>query len=341
MVNILGTFGPAEPMVVRREGEATKHIGSSFFRGEHCNFNPYQADFAAPDFLARYLLRGWLPEQPWIGPETRVTAFGSCFAGHISQHLAAIGYSTSKQRAPGIHLSSLSEGLVNVHSLLGQFEWALEGRIPPEGLWHGHKAEDYGVDEAVRLQTRQVLLETEFFVITLGLSEIWYDEVTGGVFWRAVPLRHVDPARHRFRVCTLAETKQALLRIAALVREHVPGAKLLFTLSPVPLAATFRDAGCLTANSASKAILRAALDEVLREAGEALNRDLFYWPSYEIVNELFPCRFTEDNRHPQPEILGFVVRLFEAVHCRSGLALTELEALYQQARAANLARLRA
>jgi hypothetical protein len=339
MVNVLRTFGGAEPMVVSRPGEATKHIGSSFFRGEHCNFNPYQGDFAAPDFLERYLLRGWLPAAPLIGPETRVTAFGSCFASHVGNHLALIGYNTSKQRAPGIYLSLLSEGLVNVHSLLGQFEWALEGVIPPEGLWHGHKAEDYGVDEAVRLRTRQVLLETEFFVITLGLSEIWYDEVTGGVFWRAVPLRHVDPARHRFRVCTMAETKQALVRIRELIARHVPAAKLLFTLSPVPLAATFREVGSLAANSVSKAILRAALDEMLREAGDALNRDLFYWPSYEIVNELFPCRFESDNRHPQPEILNFVVRLFEAVHCRSGLTLAELNAAFQQARATNLARL--
>jgi len=166
-------------------------------------------------------------------------------------------------------------------------EWALEGVEPPRGLWHGYKAEEYGCDERIRDKTRKILLETDFFIITLGLSEVWYDEETGGVFWRAVPRQHYDPSRHKFRVCSMAETKAALTRIRELVVKHVPNAKLLFTLSPVPLAATFRPVGCITANSVSKAILRAALDEMLREAGDALNRSLFYWPSYEIVTDLF------------------------------------------------------
>ncbi|WP_165838853.1 GSCFA domain-containing protein [Roseicella frigidaeris] len=334
-MTILGSFGRQETLTHTPKGEIAKSIGSSFFRGENCNFNPYLKDHHSPDFLERFLLRGWMPDEPSIDRDTRITAFGSCFAENITNHLRGIGYTTSKDRAPDIYLSSMGEGLVNVHSLLGQLEWALEGVEPPDGLWHGYKAEQYGATETVRTRTRSALLDTQFFIITLGLSEVWYDEQTGGVFWRAVPVEHYDPGRHRFRVCSMAETKAALLRIHELVRRHVPDAKLLFTLSPVPLAATFRPVGCISANSASKAILRAALDEMLREAGPCLNRDLFYWPSYEIITDLFFSRYEQDGRHPHRPIIQFIMRLFEAVHCRSGTSLREMTELYQQTRKAN------
>lgn len=331
----LGNFGWQELLTHTPKGEAPKAIGSSFFRGETCNFNPYLKDHRSADFLERFLLRGWTPTEPSIGKDTRITAFGSCFAENITKHLQGIGYTTSKDRAPDIYLSSMGEGLVNVHSLLGQLEWALEGVDPPDGLWHGYKAEQYGADEKMRARTRSVLLETQFFIITLGLSEVWYDAQTNGVFWRAVPVEHYDPARHHFRVCTMAETKAALQRIHQIIRRHVPDAKLLFTLSPVPLAATFRPVGCISANSASKAILRAALDEMLREAGPGLNHDLFYWPSYEIITDLFFFRYGPDGRHPQAPIIQFIMHLFEAIHCTSGTTMIEAAELYQATRKAN------
>ncbi|MFC7473469.1 GSCFA domain-containing protein [Dankookia sp. GCM10030260] len=332
----LGAFGAQELITHAPDGEVTKKIGSSFFRGEHCNFNPYLADHKAPDFIERFLLRGWMPEHRSIDRSTRLTAFGSCFATNITRHLSEIGYNVAKDRDPGIYISSMGEGLVNVHSLLGQFEWALEGVDPPQGLWHGYKAEEYGCNDSIREQTRRVMLDTDFFVVTLGLSEVWYDEQTGGVFWRAVPQQHYDPARHRFRVCSMMETKAALQRIHDIVRRRIPNAKLLFTLSPVPLAATFRPVSCITANSVSKAILRAALDEMLRDAGDHLNQDLYYWPSYEIANDLFLSRFGPDGRHPHKGIIDFIMKLFEAVHCKTEVGLEDLNRLYQEARAANL-----
>ena len=103
----------------------------------------------------------------------------------------------------------MGEGLVNVHSIAQQFKWALNGWLPPSNLWHGYDAEEYDLSEVIRLKTREVFLNTEVFILTFGLSEIWYDEITGGVFWRAVPMKHYDAGRHKFRVCTFAETKES------------------------------------------------------------------------------------------------------------------------------------
>jgi hypothetical protein len=229
----------------------------------------------------------------------------------------------------------MGEGLVNVHAIAQQFEWALENIVPPQGLWHGYKCEEFGYDEGIRQKTRDVFLSTDFFILTLGLSEIWYDEQTGGIFWRAVPKEYYDESRHKFRVCTFAETKERLEKIYELIRKHVPNAKLLFALSPVPLAATFRPVSCLTANSTSKAILRAALDEFYRNHLDVLNQTLFYFPSFEVVSELFFVRYEEDGRHPLPAIIDLIMHLFAAVYCSGSPTIEQVEAMYQEMRGLN------
>ena len=317
-------------------GQVTKMIGSSFYRGEHCNFNPYKSDFKNSEFLQKFLVNGWVPSGPVIDKNTRITAFGSCFATHITNYLSKVGYNLSKNREPEIYISSMGEGLVNTFAILQQFEWALETVVPPQNLWHGFNAEEFGYNEEIRLKTRQVFLETDFFILTLGLSEIWYDDQSGGVFWRAIPRNHFDPDRHKFRVSSFEETKSNLARIIQLINQHVPNAKILITLSPVPLAATFRQVSCVTANAVSKSILRSALDEVFRENSQALNQSLFYFPSYEIIMELFPEKYRDDNRHPRDEILNFTMKLFETIFCESQLSMDEVNLLFQETRKKNV-----
>ena len=139
-------------------------------------------------------------------------------------------------------------------------------------------------------------------MITLGLSEVWYQKRGEGpssgkeddeeesdddsdddlesedeegedffaerdVLWRAVPSDRYDPERHGFRATTVSENLTNLKKIVKLIRTHVPKASIVFTLSPVPLAATFRGVSCVTANATSKAVLRVAVDELMRENG--------------------------------------------------------------------------
>jgi len=314
-------------------GEAS---GRLFFRNTNCNFWPKQDSFASDTFLEDHVLKGWMPEAPSINARTRITTFGSCFAVGIANHLSKLGYSLTKDRDPEIYISRMAEGFVNIHSIAQQFEWALDNKAPPANLWHGFKAEEYGYRDDIRERTRAAFLETDFFIVTLGLSEVWIDEATGGVLWRGVPQKSYDPARHRFRLCTVDETRSLLERIREIVRRHVPGAKLLFTLSPIPLLATFRPVGCVTANAVSKAILRSALDEFYREHLDELNHTLFYFPSYEIAGELFPRRFESDNRHPSTPIVDFIMRTFEAVHCQTGRSLLETNRLFHDRLRANL-----
>jgi hypothetical protein len=337
-VKHLAEFSPRDKVhghVLRDPTKARKQVGGAFYRGENCNFWPTQEDFENSDFIETFVLKGWMPETPQINSSTKVTTFGSCFAVSIANHLSKLGYNLSRDRDPGIYISRMSEGLVNIHALLQQFEWALEDKTPPENLWHGFDAEDFGYSDEVKIRTRSVFLDTDFFIVTLGLSEVWFDEATGGVLWRAVPRKKHDPTRHRFRMCSVEETKLNLGKIYDIIRTHVPKAKILFTLSPIPLAATFRPVGSVTANSASKSILRSALDEFFRERADAVNRQLFYFPSYEIANELFPERFEQDFRHPRLAIVDFIMQTFEGVYCEGGKSLLEINRRFHELRRAD------
>lgn len=207
----------------------------------------------------------------------------------------------------------MGEGLVNSFVIRQQFEWAWEGKTFDQPLWHGYDAEDFGYDESIRLKTKELFDQTEVFVLTFGLSEVWYDEPTGNVFWRTVPKAAYDPQRHKFRASTVAENADNMRAIHDLIQKHRPGAKTIFTLSPIPLVATFRDVSCITANSVSKSTLRVAVDEVVRERGK--ESELYYWPSYEIVTDVLSDALMPDRRHPKPAVIEFIMTLFEHVWC--------------------------
>lgn len=299
----------------------------TWFRGEHVNFNPKIENMRTPQSVENYVLQGWAPPTPAIGPDTKVVAFGSCFAANITKWLAKRNFAvlTEKQgKAANAYVVRFGEGMVNTFVIRQQFEWALDGKVPEGDLWHGYDATKFGYDEDVRQQTRALFMEADVFIITLGLSEIWYDEPTGGVFWRAVPQDQYDPSRHKFRVSTVAENRDNIAAIRQVIRRHRPDAKVIFTLSPIPLVATFRGNSCITSNSVSKSILRSAIDEFLR--GEGADSESYYWPSYEIVMDVFDNRWMPDRRHVRKPILDFIMVLFEHTWCHGsepGLSVAE------------------
>ncbi|MCH2075398.1 MAG: GSCFA domain-containing protein [Rhodobacteraceae bacterium] len=286
-----------------------------WFRGEHRKFAPDLARLTPADAVRRWVLDGWVPEEPMIDRNTRVTAFGSCFADHISSWLGGRNYRVSREdeAAQDTYVVRIGEGMVNTFVIRQQFEWAWENKVYDEPLWHGYKAEDFGYDPEVQRATKELFDTTDVFILTLGLSEVWYDEVTGGVFWRTIPRDVYDPERHKFRVSTVEENRDNIEAIYALIRKRRPEAKVIFTLSPVPLAASFRDVSCISANSVSKAVLRVAVDEFMRanrDAGHA-----WYWPSYEIIMDVFDAPFDNDRRHLNRTVLDFVMMQFEEVWC--------------------------
>lgn len=288
----------------------------TWFRGEHTNALPHNRHLYKAGAVEKYVLHGWQPEAPAIDARTQVTAFGSCFAANISNWLSKRNYNVlnKSEDAGKAYVVECGEGMVNSFVILQQFEWAWEDKIYDQELWHGYDTTAYGYDPQIQAQTKKMFDETDVFILTFGLSEIWYDEPTGNVFWRTIPKESYDPERHKFRVSSVEENKANLHRIYELIRKHRPDAKIIFTLSPIPLQATFRPNSCMTSNAVSKGVLRVAIDEVYRELKD--EGVLHYWPSYELITDMFQQPYKHDRRHPKDEVLDFIMVLFEKTWCK-------------------------
>lgn len=298
-------------VTVVTDGHEQKFHGS-WYRGESTNFIPSKEMLRAEDALERFILHGWLPDAPFIGKRTSLTAFGSCFAAYLTRSLAAQGYNVNAaELGLDAHIIRFGEGIVNSFAIREQFEWALEGKSFEEGYWFGEHKEIVLPTEGVRQATRRILLGSEVIVLTLGLSEIWYDKVSGRAFWRAIPDDIYDESRHGFRLSSVEENLDNLVAVQNLIRKHIPDCKVIVTLSPIPLMATFRPISCLSANSVSKAVLRVAVDELMRRGDEAT----YYFPSYEIVKEFFTDPYGDDNRHVRPEIVQCILNTFAKHYC--------------------------
>ncbi|WP_084545188.1 GSCFA domain-containing protein [Derxia gummosa] len=315
-------------MVIYEQDGVRRRTSGSFYRGETVNYHPQDASFERADAIEQYFVHGWMPEKGFVSKNTPIVAFGSCFAANISKYLHARGYDVLTKRDNKSYVTSMGDGIVHTFALRQQFEWAWLRKVPTVELWHGYKAEQFGYSEDARRDTEMLFNRASVFIITLGLSEIWYDEPTGEVFWRAVPASKIDPSRHKFRVSTHAENLENLRAIHALIRRFRPEVPVLFTVSPIPLTATFRPVSCITANSVSKAILRSALDEFIREANDP---KLFYFPSYEIVMHGFNHQWIDDRKHVYSHVLDFNMKVFEHFFCTPGLPREELESSFRRA----------
>ena len=287
----------------------------TWYKGECCHKFPYNRPATVED-----ILYGWKPSQRLIFAETKVLAFGSCFAEYFVKFLAQHGY--NRWQLPAERHSHADENLLlaqpivfeNIFVIVQQFRWAFNEFTPGAKIWFTKDKLRFEATEERREKVRRGFEEGEVFVITLGLSEIWFDRIEGEPMWRTVPARFYDPERHVCRPATVAETLQCLYEFDGLVDRFLPGKRFIFTLSPIPLAATFRDQSAVTANQASKAILRAALDEFFRDGTLARKSRYHYFPSYEIVFHMFDHPFLPDNRHINAEVARAVLDIFSNLY---------------------------
>lgn len=272
-------------------------------RGEHCNLYPPKKALEERKIgrMEKFVYKGWLPETRFISKKTPITAFGSCFAAHLMRYLQGRGFNVN---VPGILHRTHGAGINNTFAVVQQFEVNLADKVYSEDLWWDEDAKNISYNDDTKKYTKQQFLDTEVFVVTLGLSEVWYNKNTGEVFWRAIPENMFDGSRHGFRLTSVEENVENLQRIVTLAQMKPKPAKVIFTLSPVPLQATFRPVSCMTANEVSKSILRVAVDQVVD------NQRSFYWPSYELVRNVLENPYEPDNRHVTPETVAFIMNEF-------------------------------
>jgi hypothetical protein len=273
-----------------------------------------------------------------IGPDDLIFTAGSCFARNIEFRLAEVGFVTPMYsheivrglEALGEHVPFFNK--YNVAVIRHELAWAageeLETRelalLPSsdgqlvDALLNPRRKAGSPADQVRALRAYAEALygrfaECRVVVITLGLAEIWRDRRSGLALNKTPPesLIRAEPDRFVLQVMDYGEILAELEAIHAVLSRHGhPDFRMLATVSPVPLMATFRDVDVLAANAYSKAVQRAAL-----EAFVQARDNVDYFPSYETVT-LSDRRlaFDEDNRHVLGPVVDRVVDRFLAAY---------------------------
>ncbi len=259
-----------------------------------------------PKLIETYVLPGHLPEKPLFDRSSILLTVGSCFAEELNRYIAESGMTTGWVCVP--------PGLNNTFAVRQFFEWCITGEQSSDSYWYDEQ--DGGAIKWKPEVERDTYLANvkaaAGFVFTIGLAEVWEDTQTKTTFWRGIPKSIYDPARHVCRMSTVEENAANMRRLVDLVHSVAPNAQIIFTLSPVPLKATFEDRSCITADCVSKSTLRVAIEQVTR-AG--LPR-VAYWPSFEIVRWLsghlpFPMYGDDGNvRHVNRQAVKLILDAF-------------------------------
>ena len=296
------------------EGDIAPQMDSSdqWFTTENFHWLPSKRQLRESGLQS--VMEGWTPSAPIITPETRVIALGSCFASYFVIWLAEHGFNKLLPESPYNALIRNAFAFESVAVIAQQFRWAYEEFDPQNALWIEKSKERFEATEERRMLVRETLEKIDVLVLTLGLSEVWYDQVTNEPLWRTLPKKYYDPKRHNFKVETVSSTLACLEKIDALRAKYLPNLKIIFTISPVRLRATFRPVSALTANSVSKAILRASLDEFLRSRWDMVNKTYYYFPSYEMVLDVIKEPFKEDNRHLYDYVPAKILAAFSSYY---------------------------
>ncbi len=281
------------------------------------------ADDLAPTFLDS--------RSPLIDRSTPVGSMGSCFAREIKDWLEANDYNyvqTSDSPAAR-HGSAAWDRVYNTFSIRQEFERAIGEFNPSELHWdvadglrspYRKNVSWDSLDEAASERVeharsaRQALVTSKLFILTLGLTEVWFSREDGSVYYQVPPEEIFDEARHGFRVSTFSENLENLRSAHSILQSVNPDCHLLVTVSPVPLRATFQKSETvLTANSRSKATLVAAARDFVDST-----HNTTYFPSYELVTAVYGGRnaFHQDNRHVRREVVDEIMALFERNHVR-------------------------
>jgi hypothetical protein len=274
----------------------------------------------------------------------RITAAGSCFAQHISKEFKKRGFNfldvePAPPQMPAEAARNFGYGLYsarygNVYSmrqLLQMFERAAGRFVPRERLWQSESRffdpfrpsiEPGGFASAAEVErdiayhlgcVASLLLQTDVFVFTFGLTEAWVDAEDGAVFptCPGTVAGTFDATRHRFVNFTYPDVLADAEAFIALARRANPAMKFLFTVSPVPLTATASDSHVLPATVYSKSVLRAVCGDLV-----ARHDGVDYFPSYEMVaSHPFRASFFDPNLRTVAEPgVAHVMNTFFAAH---------------------------
>jgi hypothetical protein len=275
-----------------------------------------------------------------IAKSDKLATAGSCFAQHLSRTLSNKGFNyfvaedgsglpeqERSERQFGV-FSARYGNIYTARQLVQLFDRAYERLGPVDRAWRRGdgrfvdpfrpQVEPAGFATAEEVHTaseqhlsavRALFEHMDVFVFTLGLTESWLNRGDGCVFPLApgVVASPDGPSSYSFVNFGFTEVLNDIRGAIRRIRSVNPAARLMFTVSPVPLIATYESRHVLVSTVESKSVLRAAIGQVGRE-----DLGVAYFPSYEIITGQHARGryFAPDLRSVTEDGVGHVMSVF-------------------------------
>jgi GSCFA family len=296
------------------------------------------ADAAGPYAFQR-LGQTWFT--PKISPKFKLRhddkfyAIGSCFARGLEYALRRCKMSVESAAPEFARLVPVNKertgiGFINKYntfSILNELRWALDPAavFPVESIakvtettWSDPHAnptlELVGFEQTLKRrallqEVTKRIVNCRSVVITLGLAEVWRD-VKANVYLNSTPIPPLlerEPERYELHLTSFAQNLANLEAIHALLSRYGhPDLRIVATVSPVPLHATFLRMDVVLATTYAKSVLRAAAQQ-----WAISHENVDYFPSYEIVQNSDRAAVWEPDRiHVTVAGLQHIIGLF-------------------------------
>ena len=141
--------------------------------------------------------------------------------------------------------------------------------------------------------SKKVFKDSDLLIITLGQNEFWFDSNNNIAWGRTPPLDfRNDQKTFAPQEYTFKQNFDDLNYIIEVLQSNNSKLKIIFTVSPVLQYATFLGEDIITRSFKGKSILRSVISEIVE-----INKNCFYFPSYEMVMAENTSSFNADNRH--------------------------------------------
>lgn len=243
-----------------------------------------------------------IKQEPLLSKKSRVVTFGSCFAQNIAHALNIYDV-----QANCLGFGELINSTFANRALMEMISKA--GRLSFKQDVYDTLRAYFGTDlEPIR----NYIKAADMLIFTLGVAPAFFNRETNQFHIASPNVNTLYLKKNNiFRTTTVNENVENLNYIIEVIRSINSKCRLVFTVSPVPLYATFEYNSAIIADCVSKSTLRIAIDMLIKNSPEIL-----YWPAFEIVRWVGayngPMYGAEDgtSRHVSESAIAAIIRAF-------------------------------
>lgn len=270
-------------------------------------------------------------------------AIGSCFARNIERALKTQGIAvlTEGTNIPAEFYTSdrdprAAMNKFNIPSMIDEIERAFDPDRDETGRYikvgedqyfdpattniNLHSLEKHAIVRKAIAETTRRIADADVVVITLGLVEAWFDRISG-LYLNTSPhqrammqeIRRIRkegasgaPNRFVHMRPNFEFLRDKMHQLIHVLQQHAPKAKIVVSVSPVPLQATMTSDDVVASSSLSKCLLRIVAEDA-RQSFDHVD----YFPSYEMVmSSPRDVTWMDDQVHVEPGLVEKITGSF-------------------------------